>query len=299
MTVSSDRPVVGEGRLPGEGLPGEARAERLVLLSFGVTVVTGVALLVLYILGGNTQLEGILLMLCLGGIGVGIVIWGQRLMPTRVHVEPRHPLATDPQGMVNLDEALTEEAGFSRRRLLIAGFLGAFGGLAAALAVPVFSLGPAPGRSLFTTSWRSGARLATAGGQPLTTDALPVGGVLTVFPDGDDSDPNAATLLIRVEPELLRLEGEAATWAPDGYVAYSKICTHAGCPVGLYRASEHTLICPCHQSEFHVLEGARPFSGPAARPLPQLPIRLENGSFVALDDYREPVGPSFWNMGTP
>jgi ubiquinol-cytochrome c reductase iron-sulfur subunit len=120
---------------------------------------------------------------------------------------------------------------------------------------------------------------------------------MTVYPDGDDSDPNAATLLIRVEPDLLRLEGEAAGQAPEGYVAYSKICTHAGCPVGLYRAAQHTLICPCHQSEFDVLTGATPISGPAARPLPQLPIRLEGDSFVAIDDYPTPVGPSFWNMG--
>ncbi|HVL53730.1 MAG TPA: Rieske (2Fe-2S) protein, partial [Vitreimonas sp.] len=82
------------------------------------------------------------------------------------------------------------------------------------------------------------------------------------------------------------------------FIAYSKICTHAGCPVGLYRAGQHTLICPCHQSEFDVLAGAVPISGPAARALPQLPIRLEGDTFVAVGDYTEPVGPSFWNMGT-
>jgi ubiquinol-cytochrome c reductase iron-sulfur subunit len=104
-------------------------------------------------------------------------------------------------------------------------------------------------------------------------------------------------LLIRVEPGLLKLPADRAAWAPDGFVAYSKVCTHAGCPVGLYRSSEHTLICPCHQSEFDVLDGARPISGPAARALPQLPIRLqEDGTFVALGDFPEPVGPGFWNM---
>jgi ubiquinol-cytochrome c reductase iron-sulfur subunit len=80
-------------------------------------------------------------------------------------------------------------------------------------------------------------------------------------------------------------------------VAYSKICTHAGCPVGLFRAAQHTLICPCHQSEFDVLRGAVPISGPAARALPQLPIqRQADGTFVALGDFPEPVGPSFWNV---
>ncbi len=275
----------------------EQRAERLVLLAFGVTVVTGLALLVLYLLGGNTQLEGILLMLCLGGLGIGIVIWGQRLMPTRIHIEERHDLAR-PEAVAELDEVFTDEAGFTRRTLLIRALFAAVGGLGAALAIPIFSLGPAPGRSLYETAWKSGARLAVAGGQPLNRASLPVNGVLTVFPNGDASDPNSATLLIHVDPGLLRLSPDRAAHAPDGFVAYSKICTHAGCPVGLYRDVEHTLICPCHQSQFDVLDGARPVSGPAARPLPQLPIQLQpDGTFVALGDFAEPVGPSFWNMG--
>jgi quinol---cytochrome c reductase iron-sulfur subunit len=296
------RPVAGAPRgavrTRGSGTKSaERRAEILVLAAFGLSMLAGFSLLVLYILGGQTQIEGVLLMLCLGGIGVGIVLWGQRLMPATVHIEERHPLGTDPSRIPNLEEALTEEAGFSRRKLLIVGLLGAFGGLASALALPIFSLGPAPGRSLFETAWKGGAKLAVAGGEPLRPDDLPVGGVLTVFPNGDDSDPNAATLLIRVQPELLKLEGENATWAPDGYVAYSKVCTHAGCPVGLYRESQHTLICPCHQSEFDVLRGAKPISGPAARPLPQLPIqRQPDGTFAAISDFREPVGPSFWDI---
>jgi quinol---cytochrome c reductase iron-sulfur subunit len=275
----------------------ERRAELLVLLVFGASTLAGVSLLVLYVLGGQPQLEGILLTVCLGGIGAGIVVWGQRLMPSRTHVEKRSPVGGTPERIEDLEEALVEEAGFSRRTLLIRALVGTMAGLAAALAIPVFSLGPAPGRALFETSWRQGGRLAVAGGEPLRPDDLPIGGVLTVFPNGDVADPNAATLLIRVEPGLLRLPGERATWAPDGFVAYSKVCTHAGCPVGLYRSSEHTLICPCHQSEFDVLDGARPISGPAARALPQLPIQLqEDGTFVALGDFPDPVGPGFWNM---
>jgi quinol---cytochrome c reductase iron-sulfur subunit len=275
----------------------ERRATGLVLLALGISTLSGLGLLVIYALGGQTQVEGVLLMLCLGGIGVGIVIWGQRLMESRIHVEERHPIGTDPNSIVDLEDALTEEAGFSRRKLLIAALAGAFGGLAAALAIPVLSLGPAPGRSLFETTWKAGRRLAVAGGQPLRPDELPVGGVLTVFPDGDESDANAAALIMNVGPGQLKLEGQAAGWAPDGFVAYSKICTHAGCPVGLYRSSQQTLICPCHQSEFDVLRGAVPISGPAARPLPQLPIqRQADGTFVALGDFAAPVGPSFWDI---
>jgi ubiquinol-cytochrome c reductase iron-sulfur subunit len=274
----------------------ERRWELVVLSAFGATFVAGLALLGLYVAGGETQLEGLLLTVCLGGIGVGIVVWAQRLMPSRVHVEPRPPIGTDPDRIEGLTEALTEEAGFSRRTLLIRALIGALGGLGAALAIPVFSLGPAPGRSLFETTWRAGAKLLPASGEPGALD-LPVDGVLTVFPDGDSSDPNAATLLIRVAPELLELPDGRDSWAPDGFIAYSKICTHAGCPVGLYRAAQHTLICPCHQSEFDVLRGAVPINGPAARPLPQLEIdRQADGTLVAMGDFKDPVGPSFWDM---
>jgi ubiquinol-cytochrome c reductase iron-sulfur subunit len=279
------------------GMPNERRWERIVLVCFGATFLAGIALLGLYIAGGQTQLEGLLLTICLGGIGVGIVVWAQRLMPSRVHVEERPPIGTDPERIEGLTDALTEESGFSRRTLLIRALLGALAGLAAALAIPVFSLGPAPGRSLFQTSWRAGARLAPAGTDAINPEELPVDGVLTVFPNGDATDPNAATLLIRVAPELLQLPDGRSAWAPDGFVAYSKVCTHAGCPVGLYRAAQHTLICPCHQSEFDVLRGAVPINGPAARPLPQLQIqRQPNGTFIAVADFAEPVGPSFWNI---
>ena len=275
----------------------ERAAERLVGLLFALAFLAGIALLFVYLLGGQTQVEGVLLMVCLGGIGLGIVLWAHHLMPTRIHIEPRGSVATTPEEMQRFEDALTEEAGFSRRKMLIGALLGAFAGLGAALAIPVFSLGPAPGRSLFETAWREGLALAPPDGTPEQVADLPIGGVFTVFPDGDTSDPNSATLLIRVEPELLELDPTAAEWAPDGYIAFSKICTHAGCPVGLYRASQHTLICPCHQSEFDVLHGAQPISGPAARPLPQLPIaRREDGTFVALGDFPEPVGPAFWNM---
>lgn len=261
----------------------ERRATRLVLASFGVSIVTGFTLLVVYALGGQTQLEGLLLTACLGGIGVGIVFWGQRLMPTPITIEPRGSLASDSSTVEGFEQTLAEEAGFSRRKLLLVALGGAFAALGAALALPVLSLGPAPGRSLFTTSWRPGRRLATAGGSPIHASDIPTDGVVTVFPDGDVSDPNAATLLIHVQG--------------DEFAAFSKICTHAGCAVGLYRATQRTLVCPCHQSEFDVVHDAHPINGPAARPLPRLPIRQEaDGTFTALGDFPEPVGPSFWNV---
>jgi ubiquinol-cytochrome c reductase iron-sulfur subunit len=277
--------------------PTRSRTELFVAALFGMTALCGVGLLVVYVLGGQTQVEGILLAIALGGLGIGVVIWAQDLMITPVVIEERGSPASDPDGADELEATLEEEEGFTRRRLLVGMLLTALAGLAAALAVPALSLGPAPGRELFTTSWRSGKRLVDANGAPVRAADLAVDGVLTVFPDGDAGSADSQTLLIRVPPELLKLDPSRAAWAPHGYVAYSKICTHAGCPVGLYRATERMLICPCHQSTFDVLTGAKPVFGPAARALPQLPIHLEpDGTFVADGDFPEPVGPSFWNV---
>jgi quinol---cytochrome c reductase iron-sulfur subunit len=274
----------------------QRRAERLVLACFGVTLLTGLALLVVYLVGGDTQVQGILLALCLGGIGVGIVLWAQELMSNEEREEERHPMGTGPEGSAAVAEALTDEAGFSRRRVLQGGLLAAFGGLAAALAIPVLSLGPAPGRSLFETPWKKGSRLVGFDNQPVNASSIPQDGVVTVFPEGYPGSADGQTLLIRAG-ERLQLQGDAAQWAPQGFVAYSKVCTHAGCPVGLYRAAQGELICPCHQSTFDVMRGAVPIFGPAARPLPQLPIQLEaDGTFTALGDFPTPVGPSFWDM---
>jgi ubiquinol-cytochrome c reductase iron-sulfur subunit len=273
----------------------EKRAERIVLASFGVTMLTGLLLLIVYALGGQTQIEGILLTLCLGGLGVGIVLWAQELMSGELRIEEREPLSHDPAVIESLADALVDEEGFTRRRMLQLGMLGAVGGLGTALVIPVLSLGPAPGRSLFVTPWKAGSKLVGQDGQPIQAGSIPVDGVVTVFPEGFAGNAEAQTLLIHAG-DRLALTAQAARWAPQGFVAYSKVCTHAGCPVGLYRASQGSLICPCHQSTFDVLHGAVPIFGPAARPLPQLPIQLVGDEFVALGDFPEPVGPSFWNV---
>jgi len=276
--------------------PGVRRVERAIAAAFVVSGVAGVALLGVYLTGGQTQVEAILLAISLGGIGMGIIAWSQWLLPGALHVEERHPVeaAADPGAE---RELLEEEASITRRTLLIRALGGALAGLAAALAIPVLSLGPAPGRALFETPWRKGLRLVDLEGNVIRAADLPLEGIVTAFPEGHVGSADGQAVLIRVAPDLLRLAGDRMAWAPEGYVAYSKLCTHAGCPVGLYRAAEHRLICPCHQSTFDVLDGARPVFGPAGRPLPQLPIQLQaDGTFVALGDFPEPVGPAFWNI---
>jgi ubiquinol-cytochrome c reductase iron-sulfur subunit len=120
-----------------------------------------------------------------------------------------------------------------------------------------------------------------------------------VFPEGAERAADAQALLIHVRPDSLKLPPERMAGVPEGtLVAYSKICTHAGCPVGLYRAESQSLICPCHQSQFDVADGAKPFFGPAARPLPQLPLGVdEQRVLIAEGDFTEPVGPAFWDRG--
>ncbi len=124
---------------------------------------------------------------------------------------------------------------------------------------------------------------------------LEVGTALTVYPEGHIEDGDASVLLMRVDPADLRLSAERQGWTVEGIVGYSKICTHAGCPVGLFAEGSGQLLCPCHQSVFDVLQGAKPLYGPASRALPQLPLTTSSdGELVALGGFPEPIGPSYW-----
>lgn len=273
------------------------RPERIITLALLASIVASAGLLIVYIfLGGNPQAEGVLLAIALGGVGTAIVVWAVGLMRAPVESEPRHPLASTPEAHEATEEALDLDS-ITRRRFLVRLLGGAGAFLAAALVVPAFSLGPQPGRSLFRTAWRSGVRVVGADGKPVRADSLADNSVATVFPQDAVGRADSQTLLIKVRAEDLQLAADRKAWAPNGIIAYSKVCTHAGCPVGLYRAQQHALLCPCHQSTFDVLRGAVPTFGPAARPLPQLPLEIDGeGYLVATGDFPEPVGPAFWNL---
>jgi ubiquinol-cytochrome c reductase iron-sulfur subunit len=272
-------------------------ASRVGAGSFVVSMIASIALVAVYIAGGNRALEGILLGLALGGLGTGIVAWS-RLIDTGEKTEVRTPegsVVHDDADEPPLDEEQVE--GITRRSALIRLVVGAGGALAAALAIPTLSLGPTPGDSLYRTKWTPGARVVDGDNRPIRPADLPLEGVLTVFPENLTGSADSQTQLIRVDEARLELPDYRAAWAPSGCIGYSKICTHAGCPVGLYRAEAHQLLCPCHQSTFDVLRGADPVFGPAVRPLPQLPLGIDDeGYLIALGDFPEPVGPSFWNL---
>ena len=163
---------------------------------------------------------------------------------------------------------------------------------------PIRSLGRAPGASLFRTEWRKGSRVVDVDGNVVTRSTLEVDSFTTVFPEHAVGSADSQAVLIRVPLGALKLPPDRLAEAPEGYVAYSKICTHAGCALGLYLAAVQQLRCPCHQSTFDVLDGARPIFGPATRSLPQLPLMVvENGVLAARSDFTEPVGPGYWNRG--
>jgi ubiquinol-cytochrome c reductase iron-sulfur subunit len=270
---------------------------RLAALAFVVSTLASLSLAVVYVLGGQAQLEGILLGVGLGGLGVGLVAWAKHLMPTGPFVQARKVTLARAGEIEEVEESFDEGAAtIGRRRFLarlLAVSLGAFG---IAAVFPIRSLGTSPGRQLFHTSWRKGSRAVTDAGQPIRPADLAEDSVLTVFPEGAVGVEDSQTLLIRLPAGDYRPLPGRDGWAPGDVVAFSKICTHAGCPVGLYRADTHQLFCPCHQSVFDVLEGAKPAGGPATTALPQLPLDVDgDGYLVARSDYTEPVGPGFWN----
>jgi ubiquinol-cytochrome c reductase iron-sulfur subunit len=266
-----------------------------ILVAIGASMLASIGLTVVYALGGDPQIEGALLGVSLGGIAVGLVLFGHHMLPGDQFVEPRdvvpHATAERP-GVEAAFEAGAEP--IERRRLIAVAFAASLTLLGIAALFPIRSLGTRPGRTLFGTQWRRGRRAVTDAGRPLRVDDLDLNSVVTVFPEGHEEAADSQTLLIRL-PDDVTPPGPS-DWSVGGVVAFSKICTHAGCPVGLYQAETQELFCPCHQSTFSVPEGAKPTFGPATRPLPQLPIGVDKDGFViSLSDYTEPVGPGFWN----
>jgi len=266
------------------------------VVALTLSIMAGLGLAVVYIRGGQAQLEGVLLGMSLLGMGVGLVIWAKRFLPNDEVEEERKSLQSD-EDVAAFTTALEEgEEAIGSRRLIVGLIAGGIGALGLALLFPVRSLGPRPGRGLFKTAMADGLRLVTADKEPVRPDDVPLAGTLTVWPEGHEDAADSSTLLIRVEDASLFREPVNLPWTVGPVVAYSKLCTHTGCPVGLYQAEEHLLLCPCHQSTFEVLTGARPVFGPATRPLPQLPLGVDaDGFLVAKGDFEGPVGAGFWD----
>jgi ubiquinol-cytochrome c reductase iron-sulfur subunit len=319
-------------RFPNPGLPphrprmtdvdpqAARRAELQVVALFVVSVVGTVVTLWAYFrfqLNGATLTDfqanvkastfwmGVGMFLALMGIGLGAVHWAKTLMPDTERTELRHVQRgseADRAAAVAILKEGSAESGVGRRPLIRNALLGAMALFPLPGLVLFRDLGPTPGDKLSQTLWEKGTALVIDGpdARRIKASDLEFGSVVHVLPEGLekaehllDEKAKAPVLLMRLDPSLLSEESRAGSY--NGIVAYSKICTHMGCPVALYEQQTHHLLCPCHQSTFDLTKNCEVIFGPAKRALPQLDIEVDaEGYLVARSGFKEPVGPSFW-----
>jgi ubiquinol-cytochrome c reductase iron-sulfur subunit len=311
---------VDPGPRPGSRL--EKRAVRQVGLTFFLAGLFALAFIVVYVGSGwflpewswtqhpstwsalFTPLQGAFLGLSLILVGLGFVLFSRKLLPHETAIQDKHIGSTFDRQTTSATLLRTyHNSGLDRRKLLTRSLLFMGGGLGLALIMPLGGMikNPNKGNPLGTTPWGPGVRLVRDDGTPIRPGDQEPGSMQTVFPavPGGNRASDAATMLFRLRPQQLANERPRPgqeNYGYGDYVAYSKVCTHAGCPVSLYEQETSRILCPCHQSQFDITQGAKPVFGPAVRPLPQLPITLDaEGFFVARDDYPEAIGPTYWN----
>lgn len=297
------------------------RAERQVVVLFTISILGTIGAIVAYALVppgetvGSMRLSNLLLglglFLGLAGIGLAAVHWAKSLMNDHERSEDRHPTESSAQNRAKAVEALREgakDSAIGRRGVLKGAMVTSLALFPLSIAVPlVGNLGGDwnVARSKHTM-WRRGTRLTIdPSGRPIKAADVTIGSVFHVIPQGLEEAEHplnekakAVVLMIRMDPRDIRSE-QGEGWSYDGIVAFSKICTHVGCPVALYEQQTHHILCPCHQSTFDAADGAKVVFGPAKRPLPQLPITVDDeGYLVAQDGFNEPIGPSFWERLT-
>ena len=308
-------------------------AERVVAALFVLAFLAGCGFIAAYIgleIGQNTIPKGAnavvaamrsnyalgtCLSIALLALGAGSIIWVRHLTPNIEIAEERHDLPSEKADRAGFKRDFAEGAAISqvtKRPLVRRTMLLATAPLALAPLVLLRDLGPLPQTDLRHTVWRKGLRAVTLGGnRPLRpSDISTPGSMITVIPQGYQEDDNAlakaGVILIKFAPGELHIPTNhdggtvvsTMNWTIDNIVAYSKICTHVGCPVALYEQTTHHILCPCHQSTFDAANGANVIFGPAARALPQLPLMLTSEGYIAAaSDFTQPVGPSFWERG--
>ncbi|MCK0092938.1 ubiquinol-cytochrome c reductase iron-sulfur subunit [Rhodococcus sp. HNM0563] len=275
-----------------------------------------------------TPLLGLTLGLSILGVGVGAVQFTKKFIPEEVSIQDRHdgPSAeVDRKTIVaELTDSL-ETSTFTRRKLVKRTAIFGGGALGVGLIMPLGGLIKNPwaegdDSSLWVSGWTPRYQgetiyLRRDTGRPqdivlVRPEDLDAGGMETVFPfrEADRGDDHAlldglrgirnAVMLIRLRTDdaerAIKRKGQESFNYGD-YFAFSKICTHLGCPTSLYEQQTNRILCPCHQSQFDALEYGKPIFGPAARALPQLPITVnEEGFLVANGDFIEALGPAFW-----
>ncbi len=324
--------VTYESQFEGQNSKAEKRVVRNIALLFIISGLFALAFVVFFIvwpwefeLGATlsdwyTPILGLTLGVSLFALGIAILAWAKKLLPHEVSIQDRHNAPSSDEERLITGQTLVylgDELGVQRRPLLkgaIALGLAPLGVAAAAPLIGGLIENPHKGdrpmmiHTGFDPVANNGelVRLTRLDGSPVRPEDVSVGGQITVFPGiphgATNQHADSPTLLIHLRAQ----DAAAARASIDGdevnrgamhgnYVAYSKICTHAGCPASLYEQQTNRLLCPCHQSQFAITDNARPIFGPASRRLPALPIEVdEEGFFVAASDFREAVGPDFW-----
>jgi ubiquinol-cytochrome c reductase iron-sulfur subunit len=297
-----------EERIVPAGTP-ERRAENVVVVLLAIAVLFALGFIVAYAEFGVSKLPNELLGITLGGclifIALALTVVGRRLVVTE-ELDEDYP-EEHPEQQRELAELVHQSGSrITRKRLLITAGAATGGALGLAALTPALSLGPIWDTGpLDKTPWRRGVRLVDEHGTPVSAAAVEEQTFYTAFPEGANPEEIGSSLVVvRVDPAKLKLPAERAGWAPDGILAYSKICTHAGCAVALYRKPtfpvlepNDALVCPCHYSTFDPFTGGTVLYGPAGRPLPQLPLEVDSdGNLRAGGNFSQRVGPSWWNV---
>lgn len=224
-------------------------------------------------------------------------------------VDERHAVAAEPEVrekvLADFKQGAKESA-FGRRKLIRNTMFGAMALVPLSGVVLLRDLGPLPEDKLRHTLWKKGKLLVNENtNEPLRPEDIAVGSLAFAKPEGlevhdeefQEEIAKAALMIVRLEPKDIKDKREL-DWSHEGIVAFSKICTHVGCPVSLYEQQTHHVLCPCHQSTFDLSDGARVLFGPAGHRLPQLKISVNKDGFLeAQGDFAEPVGPAFWERG--
>ena len=268
--------------------------------------------------GASTVALGVTLGMALLLIGVAAIQWARKLMSDVEIVEMRHPAASsdeDRAAAIAAFQAGVDDSGIARRPLIRNSLIGALGLVGLPFVLMLRDLGPVPGDKLAHTVWQKGMRLTNdVAGTPIKPEDVEIGQLINgepaVFFEEKDGEPvyegvslqdakaKAAIIIVRMKPSDITPLKERENWGVEGILCYSKICTHVGCPISLWEQQTHHLLCPCHQSTFDLADNGKVIFGPAGRSLPQLPIMVDSeGYLVAQSDFREPVGPSYWERG--
>ena len=308
------------------------RAERQVATLFGLATLLLLAAVVAYVVipvdaglqlpllgpvGALNVALGLTMGLGILFIGLGAIHWARKLMPGNEVVAMRHELRSRPEERQAAVEAFDRglaDSGFAQRPIIRRSLIGAMLVLPLPLVIILRDLYTAPpgalspAEQLEHTIWEPDIRILTdVSLNPLKPEDVPVGGLVAAVPanlgEVEEEEGNlnarakAAIILVRMAPdEIVSQQAPSGeTWDYEGILAFSKICTHVGCPIALYEQRTHHLLCPCHQSTFDLADSGNVVFGPAARQMPQLPITIDDeGYLVAVSDFQQPVGPSFW-----